>query len=361
MASSHEKSTTVRTEMPTERDAQQRRMARMRPVFGVLERVAPWLGARLAFDAWTTPTRPDVQAVARSREGGLGEVRTLQIELPDWTGRRPTKRDGTLKPPRTVEIAVELLGPEDGPLVYLLHGWGGWRGQFAPIGRRLAASGHRVVLIDGPNHGDSGPGALGPNRELLPDFSRTLAAVAREFGPAHAVVGHSLGAACTADALLDGVKADKAVFLAPPIDPFAFTRYLAGLLGFGERTRIRTVGIAERLTGVDFASLVLPPRLAGRTDLPPALVVHDTEDAVVPISTGRLLAESWPDARIIETSSLGHNRILRDKAVVETVAEFIESDGEQFAGDALTPGQGRRQRRNCGVDGASMAGTTPVS
>jgi pimeloyl-ACP methyl ester carboxylesterase len=353
VASSHEKSTTVRTEKRAARSAQEVRIARMRPVFGVLERVAPWLGARLAWKAWSTPTRPNAQAVARSREGGTGELRMLRIELPDWTGRRPTRRDGTPKPPRTTEIAVELLGPEDGPLVYLLHGWGGWRGQFAPIGRRLAASGHRVVLIDGPNHGDSGPGAFGRNQGLLPDFSLTLTAVAREFGPAHAILGHSLGAACTADALLDGVKADKVVFLAPPIDPLAFTRYLAGALGFGERIRTRMVRIPERRSGIHLADFVLPPKLVGRTDLPPALVVHDVQDAVIPIATGRVLAESWPDTRMIETSGLGHNRILRDPATVEAVAAFVESD-------ALTPRQRERQPRSCGVDGASMAGTTPA-
>ena len=128
------------------------------------------------------------------------------------------------------------------------------------------------------------------------------------------------------------------------------------------------VGIAERLTGIDFAGLVLPSRLVGSTDLPPALVVHDTGDAVIPIAGGRALAESWPGARIIETSGLGHNRILRDQAVVETVAGFIERDIEtdvdDFAGgaesEALTSDQRGRRGRNCGVDGASMAGTTPV-
>jgi pimeloyl-ACP methyl ester carboxylesterase len=330
----------------------------MRPVFGVLELLAPRLGARLAWRAWSTPLKPNAQAVARSREGGTGEVRMVRIELPDWTGRRPTRRDGTPKPPRSTEIAVELLGPADGPLVYLLHGWGGWRGQFAPIGRRLAASGHRVVLIDGPNHGDSGPGAFGPNEGLLPDFSLTLAAVVREFGSAHAVLGHSLGAACTADALISGVKADRAVLLAPPIDPLTFTRYLAKALGFGERIRTRMVQIPERRAGIHLADFVLPPRLVGRTDLPPALVVHDTQDAVIPIATGRIVAEAWPDSRMIETSGLGHNRILRDEALAEAVAAFVEGDLPDDGDGELTLDQ--RGRRSCDVDGASMAGTTPA-
>jgi pimeloyl-ACP methyl ester carboxylesterase len=260
----------------------------------------------------------------------MGEVRRARIELPDWTGRRPTRRDGAPKPKLTTEIVVELLGPEDGPLVYLLHGWAGWRGQFSPIGRRLAASGYRVVLVEAPNHGDSGHGALG-RQTLLPDFSLVLAAVIREFGPAYAVIGHSLGAACTATVLLEGTPAEKAVFIAPPIDPVAFTKVLAGMLGFGERIRSRMVGIGERRTGIPLASFILPPRLVGRTDLPPALIVHDTDDPVVSVVGARELAEAWPGGRIVETTGLGHNKILRDEEVLALVTKFLEDQGTLFS------------------------------
>lgn len=324
MAVSSEKSTTVRAETRGGRqnDSYDRRAAQLRPLFGALERIAPWIGARLAWKLWSTPMPPSPQAVARSREGGMGEVRRVRIELPDWTGRRPTRRDGSPKPTQTTDIVVELLGPQGGPLVYMLHGWSGWRGQFAPLGRRLAEDGYRVVLIDAPNHGDSGHGALGKN-SLLPDFSLVLAGVIREFGPAYAVVGHSLGAACTATVLLDGTPTQKAAFIASPIDPIAFTKVLSRMLGFGERIRTRMVGIGERRTGVKLADLILPTRLAGRTDLPPALVIHDTDDPVVPVVSSRILAESWNGARLVETTQLGHNKILRDDKVIAMVAEFI--------------------------------------
>ena len=357
MASSQQKSTTVRTKSTVKFDPRQRYAPLVRPMFAVLERVAPAIGARIAWKLWTSPSEPNATAVARSREGGTGEVRSIRVELPDWTGRDVNRRDGTPKPPLSAAVTVELLGPADGPIVYLLHGWGGWRGQFAPIGRELAARGFRVVLIDAPNHGDSGPGALGPDTTLLPDFSRALEAVIRRIGPAYAIVGHSLGAAASALALLDGVRAEKAVFIAPPIEPIAFTRTLAGMLGFGDRIRTRMIGIGERRTGIELASLALPAQLASRADrghgtddadragLPSAIVVHDANDEVVPVAVGRLLAESWPGARFVETTGLGHNRILRDEAVIAAVAEFIEAD---------TEADGSRGQRD--IDGASVAG-----
>lgn len=315
------KSTTVRTNVGgREVDG---RIVWVRRAFGVLERIAPGPGARWAWKLWTTPTRPSPKAVERSRAAGTGEVRAVQIALPDWTGNTPLGPDGTVKPPLTRSIAVELLGPEDGPLVYLLHGWAGWRGQFAPIGRALAERGYRAVLIDTPNHGDSGPGALGDRQSLLPDFSLTLEAVAREFGPAHAVVGHSLGGGCVALAVLEGLEARRVVLIAPAVDPVAFTKVLAKMLGFGERIRSRMAGIGHRRTGRALEEYVLPGRAADRTDLPEALIVHDREDPVVRIANGRALAAAWRDADLVETIGLGHNKILRDAAVVTRVADFV--------------------------------------
>jgi pimeloyl-ACP methyl ester carboxylesterase len=333
VTASQEKSTTVRAGQRPQPDrprsappaAADPRLVWMRRAFRLLEAAAPGPGSRWAWRLWTTPTRPDPKAVERSRAAGTGEVRMLQIKLPDWTGARPLGPDGTPRPPLTTDIAVELLGPADGPLVYLLHGWGGWRGQFAPIGRALAARGYRAVLIDAPNHGDSGPGSLGPDTAMPPDFTLTLQAVVREFGPAHAVVGHSLGGGCTAFAMLEGLEARRAAFLAPAVDPEAFTRRMAKMLGFGERIRTRMIGIALRRTGYSPSDFAVPARLAARDDLPPALVLHDADDPSVSVGDGRVLVASWRGAEFVQTSGLGHNRILRDDAVVAAVADFIDA------------------------------------
>lgn len=337
MQPSAKKSTTVRS---SARSSAQTRIERIRPVFGVLERAAPGLGSRWAWRLWCSPTRPSPGAVAKSRAAGLGEVLRLPIELPDWTGPRPVGRDGRTKPPLRTEIAVEVLGPADGPLVYLLHGWSGWRGQFAPIGRALAAAGYRAVLIDAPSHGDSDPGTLGPGLSVPPDFSFALIAAVARFGPAHTVIGHSLGGGCVALALVEGLEAERAVFLSPAADPIAFTRQLARMLGFGERIRTRMLERGRRRIGLDAAEFVVPPLAAGRTDLPPALIVHDRDDETVPAAAGRALAGSWRGSRMIETAGLGHNRLLRDETVIEAVVAFVAADVDDdadAAADATGP------------------------
>src|SRR5690606_31214133 len=107
-------------------------------------------------------------------------------------------------------------------IVYLLHGWGGWRGQLAALVAPLLAAGYRVVAIDGPGHGETGPGRLGGRRTTPVEFSEALAAVVAVIGPAHAVVAHSAGATATGFAVRDGLAADRLVFIAPMANPMTY-------------------------------------------------------------------------------------------------------------------------------------------
>ena len=72
--------------------------------------------------------------------------------------------------------------------------------------------------------------------------------VARVFGPAHGVIGHSLGASATALALGHGLRAECAVLIAPPADPSEWTRHLARRLGMTARVlRLMQTRIERRL------------------------------------------------------------------------------------------------------------------
>ena len=56
---------------------------------------------------------------------------------------------------------------------------------------------------------------------------------------------------------------------------------------------------------------------------PPLLVVHDKDDRETAWQDGADIAAKWPNATLRTTTGLGHNRILRDPAVVESVVSFL--------------------------------------
>lgn len=284
-----QKSTTVRSHVRLPRG--------VRTTIRLTDRVAPALVARVALYLWCRP------AGARRPAPIPGGTR--------WT-----------LPVGAGHVVGQTWG--SGPRVYLVHGWGGHRGQLAAFVEPLVAAGYEVVAFDALSHGESGPGAFGPRQSTLPEMAETLASVVAAHGAAHAVVTHSFGGTTTTLAILDGLTAARVALVAPMADPLPYTRDLAAVLGFGEPTRQRFLALMARrsdrpLTDFDVARGVE----THDGSLPVALVVHDTQDKEAHLADGERLARSWPGARLVTTTGLGHRRILRDPDVVAEVVAHV--------------------------------------
>lgn len=271
----------------------------LRVAFGALERIAPGIGARWAARLWCT--LPSTGGRRRDERPRPGERSTLT--LPD--GRA---------------LAVESWG--FGPPVYLMHGWGGWRGQLGAFVQPLVDAGRRVVAVDAPSHGDSAPGQLGRGRSTGVEFTEALAAAVGKHGKPTAIVAHSLGGAATAVAVLDGLPAARLVLIAPSTTLSDGLAALQRTVGFGERIRTRMLALLERKAGRPLADFDVTG-LARRAELPPTLVVHDRKDKEVPYDDGAALAAAWPEAELVTTDGLGHQRILRDPGVIGIVVDYI--------------------------------------
>lgn len=318
----------------------------LRTAFRGLELVAPARAGRWATTIWCTPPR------ARRRWLGdptLPAGTRFTVPLPDPEPAGHTKRQ---HPPRseylprrrhsTPAVVAEAWG--EGPTVYLLHGWGGWRGQLTALVSPLVAAGHRVVALDAPGHGESGPGRLGGRRTTLMELSQALIAVARVAGPPHAVIAHSGGAVATSLAIRDGhLSPDRLVFVSPMARPMRYLAPFAAAVGLGERGVPHLTGNLAAAVGRPLADFDLPAWVGTVADLPPLLVVHDRADNRVDHQDGNALAQAWPDARLHTTSGLGHHRILADPEVVASAAAFITQPVPVGSGAPAAQESGRQQ------------------
>lgn len=205
------------------------------------------------------------------------------------------------------------------PYVLFAHGWSSHGTRFLPWVPRLRAAGLAVVAFDQPAHGRSSG-----TRSTLPEFAATLAAVVAHFGPASAVVGHSLGGAAVAVALARGMPAARAILLAPVADPVDAAHRFGRLLRLPERVCRRMIARFEATIGIAFDDLQAH-RNAPRIGCP-ALVVHDLEDREVPWAEGERYARLWPDARLLNTRGLGHNRIVEDASVIDAALAFLRGE-----------------------------------
>lgn len=274
-------------------------LAVTKTAFGALERFAPALGVRWAVRLWCT--LPGNEGRRRDERPMPGEASTISL----GEGRR---------------IAVERWG--FGPPVYLMHGWGGWRGQLGAFVTPLVDAGYRVIAVDAPSHGDSTPGVLGPGRGVGTEFAEALTAAAGKHGKPVAVIAHSFGCAAVAIAVHDGLPAARLVLIAPSTDLVSNIAVLARTLGFGDRIRTGVLNRLEQLADrpmSDFDTTAL----GRRSEMPPTLVVHDRDDKEVAYDEGAELASQWPEAELATTEGLGHQRILRDPGIVEMVVDYI--------------------------------------
>ena len=206
--------------------------------------------------------------------------------------------------------------PKDAPQLLMTHGWGGWGLQLTALAEALSAAGWAVVLIDQPAHGRSAAWC-----STLPQFARALGYAAARLGRVQAVVGHSMGGAAACIAAANGLNLHKLVLISAPISMIQVTREYATAFGLREKLRANMVSYLEGREGMVFErmdAIHTAPRINA-----PTLVVHDREDSVVPYAAAQTLIENLPDARLLETSGLGHRRVLKDPSVIHAVTQFL--------------------------------------
>ncbi|MDO7854232.1 alpha/beta fold hydrolase [Hymenobacter convexus] len=265
----------------------------------VLSAVAPGLAFRGAWKVFCTPRR---------------------LPQKDWEApaladaRRRTVAAGT------GPVAVYEWGPAAAPAVVLVHGWehraSFWRDWVQP----LLAAGYRVVALDGPAHGASAGKMV-----TLMSFGGAVQAVLDTLGEVRAIVAHSFGAASVAGLpvrLPGGRPLPRLVLLSAPVGPREVAGRFADFLHLPMTFVEQFAQYVQQATGRPAESFGVA--VAGPTaGTERVLVVHDEDDEIIPFAEGRQIAAAWPGAVLHATKGLGHNRILRDAAVVQAGVAFI--------------------------------------
>lgn len=258
-----------------------------------LSAVAPPLAARAAEVLFRTPPRH----VPWEREREI------------LAQGRPTRIES-----RVGEIAGWTWGAGD--TVLLVHGWGSAGGRLGSFVQPLIERGFAVFAFDAPGHG-----ATGGRQSSLPEFMFSIEAAASAFGGFAGIVAHSLGGAAATLAMAGGVRASRAVLLAPSSNPGGYTRQFAQIVGIPPGIRQRMEAAIERRFGLAWSEFDV--LAAARRLTVPALVIHDRADAEVAWSEGDALASAWPGAELVTTRGLGHTRIVHDGDVVRHAVGFL--------------------------------------
>ena len=202
------------------------------------------------------------------------------------------------------------------PTVLLVHGFEGNRSQFGAILEALLARGLSVVALDVPAHGES----LGDELTAV-KFVAAIERTLDRLGPVHAVVGHSMGGAMSLFSLAQRGGARRAALVSAPSSLKRELQRFAGAVGLSKRGARAFIASVEKHVGRPAADFDIR-HIAGKVKLP-VLMIHDQTDRQVPVAEAARSAHMLPDAELIVTRGLGHNRLLADPAVVTAIVDFV--------------------------------------
>lgn len=206
-----------------------------------------------------------------------------------------------------------------GPLVLLVHGWGGRGSQMAGLARSLAARDCRCILFDAGGHGASAVAPLGFDG-FIHDTHLLSRFVGQEI---HGWIGHSAGGlGLMAARALHGVAARRYVCIAAPFFPYVPLETLKAQAGATDEVleHVKPILAAQFGTGWDEleAGAAYAPEV-GR-DL---LLVYDRDDDRVRHEDAERIAALWPGAEVLKTAGHGHNRVLLAPEMWERVGRFL--------------------------------------
>jgi pimeloyl-ACP methyl ester carboxylesterase len=199
--------------------------------------------------------------------------------------------------------------------VLLVHGWSGRGTQLVKIADHFIDSGFSTVSFDAPAHGKSAG-----NDSLMIDFIASILEIEKQYGPFEAAIGHSLGGMAVLNAIQQGLNVKSASIIGSGdivkdiIDDFIKklelkAEYATKLQNHFEKKHNRKMD--------DFSAF-----RAAQDITIPVLVLHDEDDAEVPLKCALNIHKHLVNGELVLTKQLGHRKILGDNKVVDKIITF---------------------------------------
>ncbi|RSK47123.1 alpha/beta fold hydrolase [Hymenobacter rigui] len=256
--------------------------------------------------------------------GAAWKLFTTPRQLPEkhWEAAALASARSFTVPIKTGLVTAYEWNPAGEQTVLLVHGWEHRASFWGVLAQALVAAGFRVVALDGPAHG-----ASEGRRTTLPNFARAVQAVADTLGDVYAVVAHSFGGAATVGVPVRFNQAQngrlpRLVLLAVPGSTTAVAQRFTELLQLPPAVVARLNRHVQEQHGRDAESFSLI-QVGRQFPADRALLFHDHNDASIPFAEAEEIAANWPGLDFRASIGLGHNRIMRDPAVLRQIVAFL--------------------------------------
>jgi pimeloyl-ACP methyl ester carboxylesterase len=225
------------------------------------------------------------------------------------------------------KIHIYDLNPEfRGKLtIVALHGWANNALIFLPIAEKLKNKA-RIFLVNARNHGKSDEEKMMTILKFEADLRHAINYVKETVGSDATIIalGHSMGAAASILTAADDDRVDGVVSIS----------------AFADIRQIMYQGFLSHRMPAWFARLIIfyiglrlgrsldeiSPKFSIQRFQKPILLIHGTEDPLVPFDDLKILEENAQRANAESFAAHGHNHssLLKDREVALKIKEFLE-------------------------------------
>jgi len=213
------------------------------------------------------------------------------------------------------EVVVYNYG-EGAKKVLLVHGWSGRGTQLVKIADEMLKLGYSTISFDAPGHGK----ASGKTSNMT-EFIAAILEMQAKFGPFEYAIGHSLGGMSILNSIKKGLKIKKAVIVGSGDIVEDIMDDFIEKLGMNIAISKKMKASFEKKIGETMDSY--SAYIAAREVAIPVLIIHDNDDADVPVKAAHNIHENLKDSELMITNGLGHRKILGDAKVIKKIVAFL--------------------------------------
>lgn len=268
----------------------------LRNIFGILEKVSPFLTSRIATLLFFTPIRFKTPIKEK------GYFKAAKIKTISYKNNK---------------VKVYEWG-ESKKAVLLIHGWAGRATQVAHLAEPLIAAGYKVYSFDAPAHGKSN----GRHTHFL-EFSEIILELNKQFPEIESIIGHSMGGSACIHAITQGFNPKKCIIIGAPANIDWVLKTFCEQINVSKKVVKIIKDHLERKFAQKFEELSLSSMVKNITT--PGLILHCEDDVDAPVAGAHHIHKNWENSTLVRTKNLGHRRILKNKEVAQTIIDFLKS------------------------------------
>ncbi|MFY0628401.1 MAG: alpha/beta fold hydrolase [Reichenbachiella sp.] len=224
------------------------------------------------------------------------------------------------------DIHCYELGPKDGPIVILVHGWESNAASLSGIGLQLAEEGYHVVLFNLPAHGFSK--LKKANLKICKEVLLEVINHIHPSGP-FSIIAHSFGSAVTTYALSKTTyHINNLILLTSPNKMADVFKEYSDFIGLSHAGYINLCNRATKLLKEPLEELAVAS-IGQKIRYDHMTIIQDENDKVINKEKAIHIYNGWENSELKLVKDKGHYRMLWDQSVIDLISIALKQKKTQ--------------------------------